>query len=91
MENPYEILQIKQDADKASIMKAQFQAMREKKYSLQDIHIAVRRLLDPTKRLATDYMFPVKIKSKRIQVIAIDTDAKEIDLSTIDKNAFDSL
>lgn len=91
MSNPYEILNVSQDADKGEIMKAQRQAMKEKKFSLQEIQIAVRQLLDPAKRLAADFMFPSKIKAKRIQKIAIEIPIDKINLSDIDENAFDSL
>lgn len=91
MSNPYEILKVNQDADKGEIMKAQMLAMKEKKYSLQEIAVAVRQLLDPAKRLAADYMFPTKIKSKRIQKIAVEIPVEKIDLNDIDENTFDSL
>ncbi|MBK6730612.1 MAG: molecular chaperone DnaJ [Bacteroidetes bacterium] len=91
MNNPYEILKVNQDANKGEIMKAQILAMKEKKYSLQEIAVAVRQLLDPAKRLAADYMFPTKIKSKRIQKIAVEIPVEKIDLNDIDENTFDSL
>ena len=91
MNNPYKILNVSQDADKSEIMKAQMQAMREKKYSLQEIQIAVRQLLDPAKRLAADFMFPTKIKAKRIQKIEVEIPIEKFDLTDIDENAFDSL
>jgi DnaJ-class molecular chaperone len=91
MSNPYEILKVSQDADKGEIMKAQMLAMKEKKYSLQEIAVAVRQLLDPAKRLAADYMFPTKIKSKRIQKISVEIPVDKIDLNDIDENTFDSL
>ncbi len=91
MSNPYEILKVSQDADKGEIMKGQMLAMKERKYSLQEIQIAVRQLLDPAKRLAADYMFPTKIKSKRIQKIAFEIPVEKIDLNDIDENTFDSL
>ena len=34
MKNPYTILGVSQDAEKADIMKAQMNAMKDKKYSL---------------------------------------------------------
>ncbi len=40
MSNPYEILKVAQDADKKEIMKAQMLAMKEKRYTLQEINIA---------------------------------------------------
>jgi DnaJ-class molecular chaperone len=91
MSNPYEILNVSQDADKGEIMKAQMLAMKEKKFSLQEIAVAVRQLLDPSKRLAADYMFPTKIKSKRIQKITVEIPVEKIDLNDIDENTFDSL
>lgn len=91
MSNPYEILNVNQDADKGEIMKAQMLAMKEKKYSLQEIQIAVRQLLDPAKRLAADFMFPSKIKAKRIQKVTVEFPMEKINLSDIDENAFDSL
>jgi hypothetical protein len=91
MSNPYEILKVNQDADKGEIKKAQMQAMKEKRYSLQEIQIAVRQLLDPAKRLAADFMFPAKIKAKRIQKIQVELPVEKVDLSDIDENAFDSL
>jgi DnaJ-class molecular chaperone len=91
MNNPYQILQVNQDADKKEIMKAQIIAMKDRKYSLQEIQIAVRQLLDPAKRLAADFMFPSKIKAKRPQKISIDIQVEKIDLNDIEENAFDSL
>jgi hypothetical protein len=91
MSNPYEILNVNQDADKGEIMKAQMQAMKEKKYTLQEIAIAAKQLLDPAKRLAADFMFPSKIKAKRIQKIAVEIPIDKINLCDIDENAFDSL
>ena len=91
MSNPYEILKVTQDADKKEIMKAQMLAMKERRYSLQEIQIAVRQLLDPAKRLAADFMFPSKIKAKRPQKILIDVPVDKIDLNDIDENTFDSL
>ena len=66
MTNPYTILGVSQDADKAEIMKAQMFAMKKKEFPLQEIAVAAKQLLDPSKRLAADFMFPAKIKAKRI-------------------------
>jgi hypothetical protein len=91
MSNPYQILNLNQDADKKEIMKAQMQAMKEKKYPLPEIAVAVRHLLDPAKRLAADFMFPSKIQAKRPQKISIDIPINKINVNDIDENAFDSL
>ena len=91
MNNPYKILSVNQNADKKEIMTAQMMAMKEKKYSLSEIHSAVRQLLDPAKRLAADFMYPTKVKAKRPQRITIDFEVPEFNLNEIDDNAFDSL
>jgi len=92
MNNPYQILNVHQDADKKEIMSSQILAMKEKKHSLQEIQMAVRKLLDPAKRLAADFMFPSKLKVKRAQTISTDEiQVPNIHLNDIDENAFDSL
>jgi hypothetical protein len=91
MNNPYQILGISQDADKKAITDAQKNAMIEKKYSLNEIHSAMRQLLDPAKRLAADFMYPAKIKAKRPQKIAIDLPAAHLNINNISDDYFDSL
>lgn len=91
MTNPYTILGVSQDADKAEIMKAQMLAMKKKEFALQEIAIAAKQLLDPAKRLAADFMFPAKIKTKRIQPIQSTLTHKEINVNALNENAFNSL
>ena len=91
MKNPYTILEVSQDADKAEIMKAQMFAMKKKEFPLQEIAIAAKQLLDPAKRLAADFMFPAKIKTKRIQPIQSTMIHKEINVNALNENAFNSL
>ena len=91
MNNPYQILNVDQNASNQQIMKAQMLSMKENKYSLQEIQIAARQLLNPAKRLAADFMFPVKIKAKRPQKLSVDISIQEVDLTQIDENEFDSL
>lgn len=91
MTNPYTILGVNQDADKAEIMKAQMLAMKKKEFSLQEIAIAAKQLLDPAKRLAADFMYPAKIKVKRIQAIQSTLTYQEINVNALDENAFNSL
>jgi len=91
MNNPYQILKLSQNANRQEIMKAQIEAMREKRYSLQEIGTAVRYLLDPAKRLAADFMFPSKIRSKRPQKISIEIKESQLNIKDININAFDSL
>ncbi|EDM44001.1 Heat shock protein DnaJ-like protein [unidentified eubacterium SCB49] len=91
MTNPYTILGVSQDANKSEIMKAQMFAMKNKEFPLQIIAVAAKQLLDPSKRLAADFMFPAKIKVKRIKPIQCDLKHKEINTDSLNKNAFNSL
>lgn len=91
MKNPYLILGVSQDANKKEIMKAQMLAMKKKEFPLQEIAKAARQLLKPSKRLAADFMFPAKIKVKRIKPIQCNLSFKNINTDAIDENAFDSL
>jgi hypothetical protein len=91
MKNPYIILGVSQDTEKAEIMKAQMNAMKDKKFSLQEIQIAAKQLLDPAKRLAADFMFPAKIRAKRIQIVKSNLVYQEINTNDLNENAFNSL
>jgi len=91
MKNPYTILGISQDANNAEIMKAQMIAMKKKEFSLHEIALSVKQLLDPAKRLAADFMFPSNIKVKRIKPIQSSLTYIETDLNSLNENAFDSL
>lgn len=91
MKNPYEILKVSQDATKQDIMKAKMAAMKAKEFSLKEIQLAERQLLVPSKRLAADFMFPHKIKSKRPKLIRVDIKVSDIPMNSINENTFDSL
>ena len=91
MNNPYKVLNIGQDAQKEEIIKAQMKAMLERKYSLSEIALAARQLLDPPKRLAADFMYPSKIKSKRPQKIILKQEPDHFDYKSIDINAMNSI
>jgi hypothetical protein len=104
MKNPYEILfglanngewQNMQNATKQEIAKALMLAtrtnMKLKKYSPQEVMAAQRQLLDPSKRLAADFMFPSKYKTKRPVKLKPTNTIQKVDLTTINENAFDNL
>jgi len=65
--------------------------MKKRKYSLQEIQLAEKQLLNPSKRLIADYMFPSKIRAKRPKAIKIDIKQINVSIDEIDENAFDSL
>ena len=91
MNNPYNVLGVSQDADKKEIQKAKMIAMKDRKFSLPEIALAERQLLDPCKRLAADFMYPTKIVAKRPQKIEMNIDIPKISIGEIDENALDSL
>jgi len=79
MINPYFILGIHQNATKKEIQKAvmklQLENRKTKIYTGNFIINCQRILLDPSKRLAADYLFPTKLKSyrpKKIQRVILE-------------------
>ncbi len=91
MKNPYQVLDLQQDASKSEITRAVMVAMKNRKYSLQKIQHAQRQLLNPEKRLAADFLFPAKVKSRRLKGINLDIQIDDITINSLDTNAFDSL
>ncbi len=94
MKNPYEILNISQNATKQEIVvgtrTAQMANMKTKQYTPQELMQAHKQLLDPSKRLAADFLFPAKYKTKRPAMLTADVSLQNIDFETIDETAFDS-
>jgi hypothetical protein len=104
MKNPYEVLfglanngewQNMQNVTKQEIVKAYMSAvkvnMKVKKYSSQELMIAQKMLLNPSKRLAADFMFPAKYKTKRPVKLKPTNKVQKVDLATINENTFDNL
>ncbi|MCB0536177.1 MAG: hypothetical protein KDE33_01495 [Bacteroidetes bacterium] len=91
MKNPYEVLGVTQDATKKEIIKGKMTAMKQRIYTLQEIQLAEKQLLNPAKRLVADFMYPSKIKAKRPKLLSIDIKPENISINDINDNAFDSL
>ena len=91
MKNPYEILNINQDASKQEIIAAQKLAMLQRKFSINEIANATKQLLDAEKRLAADFMYPSKLSAKRPKKIETEINITKIDLNNINPDAFCSL
>lgn len=91
MNNPYLILGIDQDATKLEIKKATLLAMKERKYSIKEIQTAASMLSHPSKRLAADFLFPGKLKSKRPKKISIQNDFEPLNLVDIPVDSLCSL
>ncbi len=90
MKNPYEVLGVGQDATKKEIVRGKMKAMKQRLYKLQEIQLAEKQLLSPTKRLVADFMYPSKIKAKRPKLLRIETKPADISINDINENAFDS-
>jgi len=91
MKNPYEVLNINQDATKHDIIAAQKQAMMQRKFPINEIALATKQLLDAEKRLAADFMYPSKLSAKRPKKIETEINVSEVDLNNINPDAFCSL
>lgn len=91
MKNPYKILEVSQNATKKDIIRGKMQAMKKRQYSLQEIQMAEKQLLYPSKRLIADFMFPSKIKAKRPKLLKLAPIPPITDIDEINTNAFDSL
>ena len=91
MNNPYEVLQVSQNATKKEIIKGRMIAMKKRKFLLQDIQMAQKQLLNPSKRLIADFMYPSRIKAKRPKAININITPKDINIEDIPVDVFDSI
>lgn len=89
MKNPYEILEISQNADSKEITQGRLKAMVARKHTNQEIAIAAQQLMMPAKRLVADFLFPSKIKAKRPKLLKSNLIIEDID--DIDENALNSL
>ena len=91
MKNPYEILNVPQDAINGAILKAQMTAMRERKYSNAEIAAARAQLIKPASRLAADFTFPVFDDVGELEDLKSSVKPTDIDVNTINDNAYNSL
>ena len=91
MNNPYEILEVSQNATKKEIIKSKMIAMKKRKFSLHDIQMAGKQLLSPSKRLIADFMYPSRIKAKRPKTIKINITIEDINIEDISVDVFDSI
>jgi hypothetical protein len=91
MKNPYQVLEVSQNATKKEIIKGKMLAMKKRKFSLQDIQMAEKQLLNPSKRLIADFMYPSRIKAKRPKAVKINVTPKNINIEDISVDIFDSI
>lgn len=91
MKNPYEILNVTQDANNGAILKAQMTAMRERKYSNAEIAAARAQLSKPASRLAADFTFPIFDDVGELDDLKSSVKPTNIDINSINDNAYNSL
>jgi hypothetical protein len=91
MRNPYEILEVPQDASNSQILKAMTVAMRKKVYSNTDIAHAKAQLSKPTQRLAADFTFPVFEAYDNMEPLVAAVHPEIIDINSISPEVYNSL
>ena len=91
MKNPYEILNIPQDANNGTILKAQMTAMRERKFTNAEIAAARAQLIKPASRLAADFTFPVFDDVGELEDLKSTVRPANLDINTINEDAYNSL
>lgn len=91
MKNPYQVLNISQDANSADLIKAQALAMRSKAYSLREIAEARSILSKPATRLAADFTFPIFPEVEKIQELKSIAQSTGLVVDMLDDNKYNSL
>lgn len=95
MKNPYKILNLSQNATKQDIMRALPLAVqanaKSKAFTNPEIMTAHKHLLSPAKRLAADFMFPAKYKTKRPTKLETTISVQNISIASLSADALDSL
>lgn len=91
MKNPYEILELPQNATVAQITIAMPKAMRKGLYPNTEIAQASAQLRKPTTRLAADFTFPIFEPFDDMKPLIPTLTAEMIDINSLDANAYNSL
>lgn len=91
MKNPYEILEVSQDASTAQILKAMTMALRKRQYSNTEIAQANAQLRKPATRLAADFTFPIFESYENMEPLIAALQPEIIDINSINADAYNSL
>ena len=89
MANPYEVLEVDQNAPQKDIVLAMAKAIRSRKFSPAEIQDAKAQLSTPARRLAADFTFPV-IDAEPVHGLPI-PEVEEMDLDSFDTEKFNTL
>ncbi len=91
MKNPYNILEVPQDANNAQILKAMTIAMRKRQYPNTEIAQARAQLSKPASRLAADFTFPIFDPFDDMEPLQAKFNLEIIDINKIDVDKYNSL
>ena len=91
MKNPYNILEVPQNATNAQLLKAMTVAMRKRQYPNTEIAQARSQLSKPATRLAADFTFPVFDPFDDLATLQAETNPDIIDINKIDIEKYNSL
>lgn len=91
MKNPYEILELPQNATVPQIMSAMPKAMRKRLYPNTEIAQASAQLRKPATRLAADFTFPIFEPFDDMKSLSPTLTPEIIDINSLDANAYNSL
>ena len=91
MKNPYNILEVPQNANNGQILRAMTLAMRKRQYPNTEIAQARAVLSKPSKRLAADFTFPIFDPFDDMEPLQAKISPEIIDIKSIDPNKYNSL
>lgn len=91
MKNPYEILELPQNATVPQIMSAMPKAIRKKLYPSTEIAQASAQLRKPATRLAADFTFPIFEQFDDMKPLKPLLTPEIIDINSLDANTYNSL
>lgn len=91
MKNPYNILEVPQNANNAQLLKAMTIAMRKRQYPNTEIAQARSQLSKPATRLAADFTFPVFDPFDDLAPLQAEANPDIIDINKIDIEKYNSL
>lgn len=89
MANPYEVLEVDQNAPMKEVVTAMTKAIQRRKYTTQEITAARAQLSTPAKRLAADFTFPI-IDAEPVSTLQV-PDIKDIDIDSFDPDKYNTL
>jgi hypothetical protein len=91
MINPYQILEVSQDASNQEIIRAVALAMKKRKYGTREIAEARAVLSKPASRLAADFTFPIFPKKETLPTITASVKPSGLKVADLDPNKYNSL